>query len=63
MVVTLKSQSSWSQMQNLERAIERVNSWPEWKRTAFSYRNAESSKEATAPPTQVQCQDAKKCDS
>ena len=59
MVVTLKSQSSWSQMQNLERAIERVNSWPEWKRTAFSYRNAESSKEATAPPTQVQCQDAK----
>ena len=56
MEVTLKSQSSWSQMQNLERAIERVSSWPEWKRTAFNYRIEESSEEAIMPATDIQCQ-------
>jgi hypothetical protein len=38
----LKVQSSGNPMQNRDRAIERVNSWPEWKRTAFSYRSQEA---------------------
>jgi hypothetical protein len=58
MEVTLKSQSSWSQMQNLERAIERVSSWPEWKRTAFSYRMEEPGKTATTSEPEAQCQGA-----
>lgn len=37
-----KPDASRSQMQNLERAIETVSSWPEWKRTAISYRTEES---------------------
>jgi hypothetical protein len=34
----LKVSSSWSQLKAVERASERVRSWPEWKRTAVSYR-------------------------
>lgn len=51
MEMMLKVQSSWSQMQNLERAIQRVSSWPEWKRTAFNYRNQELNVECSSEGT------------
>jgi hypothetical protein len=40
--IALKNHSSLSQMRALERASERVNSWPEWKRSATLYRSAAS---------------------
>jgi hypothetical protein len=44
MNMSLKERSSWGQLKAVERASERVNSWPEWKRTAINYR-VQSSKE------------------
>jgi len=43
----LKAHSSWSQMRAVEQASERVQSWPEWKRTALTYR--QSPREQTIP--------------
>jgi hypothetical protein len=62
MEVSLKSQSSRSQMQNLERATERVRSWPEWKRSAFSYRIEESSEKATVVEGETRCQSSENND-
>jgi hypothetical protein len=62
MEVSLKSQSSRSQMQNLERATERVRSWPEWKRSAFSYRIEESSEQATVVEGETRCQSSENND-
>lgn len=53
MVRALKIESSWDQMRNLDRAAERVNSWPEWKRTAFSYRRRDETEDSSS--TQVAC--------
>ena len=40
--VALKDHSSLSQMRTLQRASERVSSWPQWKRNATLYRSAGS---------------------
>lgn len=36
MVSNLKDHTAWGMIQAMERASERVSSWPEWKRTGFS---------------------------
>lgn len=38
----LKAHSSWNQMKAVERASERVHSWPEWKRSVVTYRRQDS---------------------
>lgn len=35
----LKERSSWGQLQAMDRAAQRVSTWPAWKRTAVQYRN------------------------
>jgi hypothetical protein len=59
MARALKQQSSWSQMKNLERAVERVSSWPEWKRTAFNYRSDE--RQGESAPESAEAQDGAHC--
>jgi hypothetical protein len=34
----LKDRSSLSIIRSMEKASDRVNSWPEWKRESFSFR-------------------------
>ena len=41
--IPLKDHSSLSQMRTVQRASERVSSWPEWKRSTILYRDAGSS--------------------
>lgn len=36
------SQSSSDQMKTVDRASQRVNSWPEWKRNAAFYRDSKT---------------------
>ena len=36
MVSNLKDHTSWGMIRSMERASERVNSWPEWKKVAFT---------------------------
>jgi len=35
----LKERSSWGQLQAMDRAAQRVSTWPAWKRAAVQYRN------------------------
>lgn len=35
MVTKLKDHTAWSMIEAMERASVRVDSWPEWKKTAF----------------------------
>lgn len=52
MNMSLKQCSSWGQLKAVERASERVSSWPEWKRTAITYR-VPTSKEQSAPQAEA----------
>jgi hypothetical protein len=47
MVSKLKDHTSWGMIQAMERASERVDSWPEWKKAAFSLRHQESEEPLT----------------
>jgi hypothetical protein len=40
----LKEHYSLDHMRTLDRASERVSSWPQWKRKTFRYKGTESSK-------------------
>ena len=41
--IALKNHSSLSQMRTVQRASDRVSSWPQWKRSKVLYRSAGSS--------------------
>jgi hypothetical protein len=57
MVSNLKDHSSWSMIQAAERASERVNSWPEWKRNGFNFRRQDSSQQQTSSEAKAEQQD------
>jgi len=51
--IPLKDHSSLSQMRTVQRASERVSSWPEWKRSTILYRLAELNRELDIPGSEV----------
>lgn len=57
MDIRLKEHSSWSQLKAVERAHERVKSWPEWKRAAVNYREQPSKDNVEANSQNVKCKE------
>lgn len=51
----MKDHSSLSQMRTVQRASERVSSWPEWKRSTILYRDAGSSEHS-----ELRCSDCRR---
>lgn len=44
--ISLKDHSSFSQVRTVQRASERVSSWPQWKRSTILYRSSEPAEPA-----------------
>ena len=41
-MANLKTHSSWSHLRTVDRASQRVSSWPQWKKSSSIYRNPDS---------------------
>jgi hypothetical protein len=39
----LKNRTAWNHLQTVKRAVEIVNSWPEWKRDTVLFRDKSNS--------------------
>jgi hypothetical protein len=45
----LKNKTAWNHLQTIQRAMEKVNSWPQWKRDRILFRDKNEMEASDVP--------------